>query len=84
MGKGLIDGEDVPARPSLMQSLERRTGTIETPYFNGEIAMLGRLHGVACPVNAALVRLSLRLARNKGDPQGIDLAELKEQIAAIR
>src|SRR5437762_5771935 len=31
---------------SSWQSLARRTGAIETDYLNGEIVMLGRLHGV--------------------------------------
>ena len=39
---------------STWQSLARGTGTIETDYLNGEIALLGRLHGVPTPVNAAL------------------------------
>jgi lysophospholipase L1-like esterase len=34
--------------------LARATGSIETDYLNGEIAMLGRLHGVPTPVNALL------------------------------
>lgn len=76
-----IAGADIAPRPSLEQSLERRSGSIETPYFSGEIALLGRLYGVACPVNAALVRLSLRLAREKGMPRSIDAAELRMEIA---
>lgn len=81
MARALIEGVDVAPRPSLMQSLDRGAGTVETPYFNGEIAMLGRLHGVACPVNAALVRLSLRLAREKGAAHGLDIAELQALVS---
>ncbi len=34
---------------SSIQSLKRGTGTIETDYLNGEIVLLGRLHGVPTP-----------------------------------
>ncbi len=39
---------------SSWQSLERRLGTIETDYLNGEIVRLGQQHGVPTPVNALL------------------------------
>ena len=32
---------------STWQSLRRGTGAVETDYLNGEIVLLGRLHGVA-------------------------------------
>lgn len=48
---------------STWQSLERRAGSIETDYLNGEIALLGRLHGVPTPLNALLCRLANELAR---------------------
>ncbi len=38
---------------SSYQSLERRQGTIETDYLNGEICLLGRMSGVPTPANAA-------------------------------
>ena len=43
---------------SSWQSLARGTGAIETDYLNGEIALLGRLHGVATPVNATMQRVA--------------------------
>jgi 2-dehydropantoate 2-reductase len=54
---------------STWQSLARHTGEVETDYLNGEIALLGRLHGVATPVNAALSRLAARVARDGAGPQ---------------
>jgi 2-dehydropantoate 2-reductase len=54
---------------STWQSLARHTGEVETDYLNGEIALLGRLHGVATPVNAALCRLAARVARDGAGPQ---------------
>ena len=56
---------------SSWQSLQRRTGTVETPYLNGEIVMLGRMAGVATPVNALLVRLADALAAGRAAPGSI-------------
>jgi 2-dehydropantoate 2-reductase len=61
---------------STWQSLARRTGAVETDYLNGEIALLGRLHGVATPVNAALCRLAARVAREGAGPQTLTAREV--------
>lgn len=53
---------------SSWQSLARATGTIEADYLNGEIVLLGRLHGVATPVNALLQQLANRSARERAAP----------------
>ena len=53
---------------SSWQSLERGLGSIETDYLNGEIVLLGRLHGVPTPVNALVQRLAGEAARNKAAP----------------
>ena len=45
LGVQPIDGRQ-RAGSSSWQSLARGTGTIETDYLNGEIVLLGRLHGV--------------------------------------
>jgi 2-dehydropantoate 2-reductase len=47
---------------SSWQSLARGAGSIETDYLNGEIALLGRLHGVPTPVNDLLQRLAREAA----------------------
>jgi 2-dehydropantoate 2-reductase len=78
-------GERLTVRPidgaprgggSTWQSLARRTGTTEVDYLNGEIAWLGRRHGVATPVNAALCSLTRRLARERATPQSVPAAEV--------
>jgi 2-dehydropantoate 2-reductase len=58
------------ARPggSSWQSLQRATGTIETGHLNGEIVSLGRLHGVATPVNDLLTSVALDMARGRRPP----------------
>jgi 2-dehydropantoate 2-reductase len=47
---------------SSWQSLARGTGSIETDHLNGEIVLLGRLHGVPTPVNAVVQRHARRAA----------------------
>jgi 2-dehydropantoate 2-reductase len=53
---------------SSWQSLARATGAIETDHLNGEIVLLGRLHGVPTPVNASLQRVANRMARDRVAP----------------
>ncbi len=64
---------------SSWQSLARRSGSIEAEFLNGEIVLLGGLHGVATPVNALLERLAIRAAAEgtgAGTWQIEDLSEL--------
>lgn len=63
-------GPEAQARggSSSWQSLARGTGSIEADYLNGEIVLLGRLHGVPTPVNATLQRLASRAAREGWAP----------------
>jgi 2-dehydropantoate 2-reductase len=56
---------------STWQSLERRLGTVETDYLNGEIVRLGRQYGVATPVNAILQYLSQRVAQERRPPGSV-------------
>ena len=65
---------------SSWQSLVRGTGNIEADYLNGEIVLLGRLHGVPTPANLVLQRQANALAASKGEPQSVPLAELRRQI----
>jgi 2-dehydropantoate 2-reductase len=44
---------------STWQSVQRGQGQVETDYLNGEIVLLGRLHGVATPMNE---RIQLAMA----------------------
>lgn len=60
---------DVPGHPrgggSSWQSVARGTGNIETDYLNGEIVLLGRLHGVPTPANEACQSLAWRLVNER-------------------
>ncbi|MFJ8079939.1 ketopantoate reductase family protein [Streptomyces sp. NPDC096205] len=61
---------------SSWQSLARGTGTIEADYLNGEIALLGRLHGVPTPLNELLQHLADTFARERRQPGSLPVAEL--------
>ncbi|MEV5873086.1 2-dehydropantoate 2-reductase N-terminal domain-containing protein [Streptomyces sp. NPDC052101] len=78
-------GDKVTLRPldgaprgggSSWQSLHRGTGTIEADYLNGEIVLLGRLHGVPTPLNALLQRLANRFARERRAAGSLPVGEL--------
>ncbi len=48
---------------SSWQSLQRGTGNVEADWLNGEIVLLGRLHGVPTPVNERLQHVANEMAR---------------------
>lgn len=81
-----IQRRDVPGRPrsggSSYQSLQRATGSIETDYLNGEICLLGRLHGIRTPVNAVVQLLANRAARERWAPGAMTSAELVAAVGA--
>ena len=65
---------------SSWQSLERGTGSIETDYLNGEIVLLGRLHGVPTPVNGLLQRLANQAAAESRKPGSVTEDEVLAQL----
>jgi 2-dehydropantoate 2-reductase len=67
---------------SSWQSLARGAGSIEAEFLNGEIVLLGALHGVATPVNALLQRLARRAAA-AGDPPGSLSVEALSTLAGV-
>jgi 2-dehydropantoate 2-reductase len=68
---------------SSWQSLERSTGNIEADYLNGEIVLLGRLHGIETPVNARLQEVANRLARERCPAGSVSLQELSASLATV-
>lgn len=64
-----------PGRQSTWQSFVRGTSS-EVDYLNGEIVRLGRLHGVATPLNTAFQQAAARLARDGVGPGSRDIAEI--------
>jgi 2-dehydropantoate 2-reductase len=67
---------------STWQSLARGARSVEVDLLNGEIVLLGRLHGVPTPVNALLQRVANDLARRGGAPGSIPVADLEAQLAS--
>jgi 2-dehydropantoate 2-reductase len=65
---------------SSWQSLTRGAGSIEADYLNGEIVLLGRLHGLATPANATLQRIANRMARDRVPPGAVTEEEV---LAAV-
>ncbi|WP_394429289.1 ketopantoate reductase family protein [Streptomyces sp. SGAir0957] len=69
---------------SSWQSLQRGTGTIEADYLNGEIGLLGRVHGVPTPVNDALQEYANEAARERRPAGAMTVAELTAAVDARR
>jgi 2-dehydropantoate 2-reductase len=71
---------DIAGRPragsSTRQSLARAAGSVESDYLNGEIVLLGRLHGVPAPVNELLQRSIAAAARERAEPGSVSAEAL--------
>jgi 2-dehydropantoate 2-reductase len=65
---------------SSWQSLVKGSGSIEADYLNGEIMLLGRLHGIPTPVNETLCRVANEFARERRAPGSLTAAQLIAQI----
>jgi 2-dehydropantoate 2-reductase len=65
---------------SSWQSLARGRGSVEADYLNGEIVLLGRLHGVPTPVNALAQRVANRMARERAAPGSVPAADLEAEL----
>ena len=70
---------------STWQSLTRTTGDIECDFLNGEIALLGRMHGVPTPANSLVQRLAREGAVAQLGVGGIDASrpDLQATIAKL-
>ena len=68
---------------STAQSLARATGSIETDYLNGEMVLLGRLHGVPVPANEWACALAARMLREHIPAGGLDPSEVREALALL-
>jgi 2-dehydropantoate 2-reductase len=64
---------------STWQSLMKGATTLETDYFNGEILMLGRLHGVETPTNEFLQHYAARLLRGEMQAGSVTTEELDNE-----
>jgi 2-dehydropantoate 2-reductase len=65
---------------STWQTFARGSRTTEVDWLNGEIALLGRLHGVATPVNDMLQAAARDAARDGRPPRSLTAAALKAKL----
>jgi 2-dehydropantoate 2-reductase len=65
------------------QSVMRGTGSIEADYLNGEIVLLGRLHGVPTPYNESVRRHANRVARQRLTPGAVKPEEIHATAAML-
>ena len=83
------DGHDgrqaIGGRPrsgsSTWQSFARGDGTNEIDWLNGEIVLLGRLHGVPTPINTMLCELARWAAANGIEPRTLSADDLTSRLA---
>jgi 2-dehydropantoate 2-reductase len=82
--RGLLRLGDVAGRErgggSTWQSLTRGAPSIETDYLNGEIVLLGRLHGVPTPVNELLGLLARRALAEGARPGDLTPEEILSRV----
>jgi 2-dehydropantoate 2-reductase len=70
-------GDAAHAGGSAYQSLARNTGRLEADYLNGEVVLLGRLHGIPTPANDALVDLAKRLIAHRTPAGSLTIADVE-------
>lgn len=82
--KGLVEMGKVEgshrAGSSSTQSLMRGAGSIETDYLNGEIVLMGRMHGMPVPLNTALCQLGHDLISGKVGAGTLTEAQLRTRL----
>jgi 2-dehydropantoate 2-reductase len=69
---------------STWQSLVKGASTLETDFFNGEILLLGRLHGVETPTNEFLQRYAARLLRGEMPAGSVAPEQLDAEWERVR
>ncbi|MET8159663.1 2-dehydropantoate 2-reductase N-terminal domain-containing protein [Sphaerisporangium sp. NPDC005289] len=74
-----VDGVDRPGGSS-WQSLAKGSGSIEADYLNGEIVLLGRLHGVPTPANETVRRVAGEFAREHRPPGSMTISALLKLV----
>jgi 2-dehydropantoate 2-reductase len=74
-----VEGVERPGG-STFQSAARGAPSLESDDLNGEIVLLGRLHGIPTPVNEMLQRLGLRMIAEKIPPGTLPIADLERAL----
>ncbi len=66
---------------STWQSIQRGKAEVESDYLNGEVVLLGRLHGVPTPANELLRAEANEQARQRIVPGTLSAAHLLKRLA---
>jgi 2-dehydropantoate 2-reductase len=67
---------------SSWQSLQRRQGSIESDFLNGEVVRLGRLHGIPTPHNEVLQEVASTMAVRREAPGARTADDLEQLVRA--
>ncbi len=82
--KGLLAITPIEGRQrgggSTYQSFARGAANNEIDWLNGEIVLLGRLHGVPTPVNAMLQQLARTAAAEHRSPRSLTIGQLEALV----
>ncbi|GAA4267432.1 ketopantoate reductase family protein [Frondihabitans peucedani] len=78
-----VPGVDGDLGGSSWQSIQRGTGSIETDFLNGEIALMARLHGREAPLNAEVQRVARQAAANGAAPASMTAEQLTAALDAV-
>ena len=62
---------------STLQSVLRGHATTEVDYLNGEIELLGKMHGVPTPLNSTVRAVATRMAANGEKPGAMTVEQLR-------
>jgi 2-dehydropantoate 2-reductase len=76
---GKIEGYE-RAGGSTWQSLVRGLPSIEVDYLNGEIVLLGKLHGIPTPYNLLLQQVANDMARSGKKPGSVTVEKLQQML----
>lgn len=79
---GQIEGQTRQGGSS-WQSLARGAGSIETDYLNGEVSLLGGLHGVPTPYNRMLQETAAEAVRERRVPGSYSVEEMVERAKRL-
>jgi 2-dehydropantoate 2-reductase len=74
-----VEGDERPGGSS-WQSAVRGLDSVEADYLNGEVVLLGRLHGVATPANELLVRLAHQVVAERRPPGSVPLDDVLARL----